>query len=79
MILNFFYINNVKPLESEDKGDIAKYLKAILLQIDALLHFVSACHSVDWIEYLTALEKIIKYFFARDLFYYSRLIPVNLA
>ena len=69
MVLNFFYINNVKPLESEDKGDIAKYLKAILLQIDALLLFVSACHSVDWIEYLTALEKIIKYFFARYLFY----------
>ena len=58
---------------------MAKYLKEILLQIDALLHFVSACRSGDWIEYLTALEKLIKYFFARDLFYYSRLIPVNLA
>ena len=58
---------------------MAKYLKEILLQIDALLHFVSACSSGDWIEYLTALEKVMKYFFARDLFYYSHPIPVNLA
>ena len=57
---------------------MAKYLREILLQIDALLYFVSACRSVDWIEYLTALEKLIKYFFAQDLFYYSCLIPVNL-
>ena len=69
----------MKPLENEDKGDMVQFLKENLLQIDMLLYFVSACRSGDWIKYLTALEKLIKYFFARDLFYYSHLIPVNLA
>ena len=30
--IELFYINNVKPLESEDKGDMAKYLNEIFSQ-----------------------------------------------
>ena len=32
-----------------------------------------------WVGYLSSLENIIKYFFARDLLNYARLIPVHLA
>ena len=73
------YENIVTSLQATDEGDMAQYLIEILKQIDCLLDFVSACRAGDWIKYLTALEKLIKYFFARDLFHYSRLIPVNLA
>ena len=74
-----FYVNNVKHLESENDGEMAMFLKEILRQIDCLLNFVSACRSGEWIEYLTALDTLVKYFFAKNLINYSRLIPVYLA
>ena len=52
--LESFYLNNVKSFESEDIGEMATFFKEILLQIDCLLNFVSACRSGDWIKYLTA-------------------------
>ncbi|CAB4023653.1 Hypothetical predicted protein [Paramuricea clavata] len=48
-----------------------------LEQVDSLLHIINACRSGDWEGYLAALENIIKYFFAHDL--YARLMPVHLA
>ena len=47
--------------------------------MESLLHLISTCRSGDWEGYLAALEIIIKYFFARDLLNYSRLMPVHLA
>ena len=48
-------------------------------EVESLLQFISACRSGDWEGYLAALENNIKYFFARDLFNYARLMPLYLA
>ena len=47
--------------------------------MECLLNFIGAFRSGDWIGYLAALEKMIKYFFAHDLLNYARLMPVHLA
>lgn len=75
-----WYAENVKPLE-EDKniGEFAQFLSEYLDQVESLLHFVSSCRSGDWQGYLASLENLIKYFFARDLLNYARLMPVHLA
>ena len=50
-----------------------------LNQVESVLHFISSCRSGDWEGFLYSLEKLIKYFFARDLLNYARLMPVYLA
>ena len=44
-----------------------------------LKNLVSSCRTGNWEGYLSSLENIIKYFFARDLLNYARLMPVHLA
>ena len=39
----------------------------------------SSCKIGDWNGYLAAVENMTKYFFARDLLNYARLMPVFLA
>ena len=47
-------------------------------QINRLLDLIHACRSADWERFLSALENNIKFFFARDLLNYARLMPVYL-
>ena len=65
--------------EGEDIGELAQFFIQYLEQVESLLHLISACRSGDWEGYLAALENLIKYFFARDLLNYARLMPVHLA
>ena len=44
-----------------------------------VLNIISACRSNDWLGYLNAIDKQLKYFFAHDLLNYARLMPVFLA
>lgn len=75
-----WYSENVKPLEDEkDIGEFAQFLTQYLYQVESLLHLISSCRSGDWEGYLSSLESLIKYFFARDLLNYARLMPVHLA
>lgn len=64
---------------SKRLGELAQFLSQCLEQVESLLYLISACHSVDWEGYLTALENIIKYFFTHDLLNYARLMPICLA
>ena len=75
-----WYAANIKPLE-DDKGigEFAQFLSQYLGQVESLLQLISCCHSGDWEGYLSSLENIIKYFFARDLLNYARLMPVHLS
>lgn len=75
-----WYAGNIKPCE-DDKGigEFAQFLLQYLGQVEILLHLISCCRSGDWEGYLVSLENIIKYFFARDLLNYARLMPVHLA
>ena len=41
--------------------------------------FISSCRTGNWEGYLSSLENIINYLFARDLLNYARLMPVHLA
>lgn len=75
-----WYSSNVKPLEeAEDLGEFAQFLTRYLNQVESLLHLISSCRSGDWEGYLSSLEDLTKYFFARDLLNYARLMPVHLA
>ena len=74
------YLENVKPLEEEKNlGELAQFLMQYLEQVESLMQLISACRSGDWEGYLAALENNIKYFFARDLLNYARLMPLHLA
>ena len=74
-----FYIINIKPREAQIAGELTKFLFAYVDQVENLLQFVSACRAGNWEEYLAALESMVKYFYARDLLNYARLMPVYLA
>ena len=75
-----WYLTNVKPHEQNDKpGGFAQYLLQYLNQVECLLNIISACRSNDWLGYLKAIDKQLKYFFAHDLLNYARLMPVFLA
>ena len=74
-----WYTENIKLNERENAGEQAQFMLEYLEQVDSLLCLISACRSGDWEGYLAALENIIKYFFARDLLNYARLMPVHLA
>ena len=75
-----WYSVNVKPLLDDDDntGELPQFLIQYLCWVESLLHFISSCCSGDWESYLSSLEDIIKYFFARDLFNYARLMSVHL-
>ena len=75
------YSGNVKPHEEagEDTPELAEFLTQYLEQVESLLCLASACRSRDWEGYLAALENLIRYFFARDLLNYARLMPIHLA
>ena len=71
-----WYSGNLKPLEQgQESGELGQFLTQYLEQVDNLLCLITACHSGDWEGYLAALENLIKYFFARDLLNYARLMP----
>ena len=74
------YAKNVKPLEEgKNIGELAQFFMQYLEQVESLLQLISACRLGDWESYLAALENNVKYFFARDLFNYARLMPLHLA
>ena len=61
-----WYSGNVKPQEEEkDIGEFAEFLSAYLEQKKYFMR--------------SSLKNLIKYFFARDLLNYARLMPVHLA
>ena len=62
-----------------EEGGLAQFLDSYSEQVENLLQIVSACRREDWEGYLAGLEGGNKYFFARDLFNYARLIPVHIA
>ena len=75
-----WYTENVKPLEDkQDIGEFAEFLLKYLEQVESILNFISSCRTDNWEGYLSSLENLIKYFFARDLLNYARLMPVHLA
>ena len=55
------------------------FLLKYLEQVESFLNLISSCLTGNWEGYLLSLENIIKYFFARDLLNYARLMPVHLA
>ena len=70
-----WYTENVKPLEDkQDIGEFAEFLLKYLEQVESILNFISSCQTGNWEEYLSSLENLIKYFFARDLLNYARLM-----
>lgn len=74
-----WYAGNIKPGEDrKEHGKLALFLLQYLEQVESILHLIGACCSADWEGYVAALENI-KYFFARDLLNYARLMPVHLA
>ena len=73
-----WYSEQVKPWEDKQQGELAQFFSLYLEQLEALLALVSACRASNWEGYLAALANIIKYFFARDLLNYARLMPVHL-
>ena len=63
-----WYAENVKPLEDkQDIGEFAECLLNYLEQVESFLNLISSCRTGNWEGYLSSLENIIKYFFARDL------------
>jgi len=78
--IHSWYSQKVKPQQADTgEGKLAHFLIQYLEQVESFLHLISSCRSGDWEGYLAALEGIIKYFFARDLLNYARLMPVHLA
>ena len=59
-------------------SEMAKFLDQYLEQINSLLHLIHACRSADWEAFLAALQNNIRFFFARDLLNYARMMPVYL-
>eukprot|EP00745_Piridium_sociabile_P026490 TRINITY_DN4236_c0_g2_i1.p3 TRINITY_DN4236_c0_g2~~TRINITY_DN4236_c0_g2_i1.p3 ORF type:complete len:188 (-),score=36.94 TRINITY_DN4236_c0_g2_i1:1928-2491(-) len=74
-----WYSENLKSVDGGGEGELAQFFTQYLEQVDSLLHLISSCRTGDWEGYLAALENLIKYFFARDLFNYARLMPIHLA
>ena len=74
------YREKVEPLEEErGLGELSQFLMQYLEQVESLLQLISACRTGDWEGYLAALENNIKYFFARDLINYARLMSLHLS
>ena len=63
-----WYAASIKPHENKKIiGEFAQFLTQYLDQVESLLQLISCCRSSNWEGYLSSLENIIKYFFARDL------------
>ena len=77
--IRLWYSENIKPSEMRKTGEFAQFLIRYLDQVESLLELISCCRSNDWEGYLSSLENLIKYLFARDLLNYARLMPVHLA
>ena len=62
--------NSVLVCSKDQKniGEFAEFLTQYLGQVES-----------DWEGYMSSLENLIKYYFARDLLNYARLMPVHLA
>ena len=73
------YISSVKPFEDQGFGELAAFLDSYIKQVETLLDLVFAARDGNWVGYLNALQNQVKYFFARDLYNYARLMPVHLA
>ena len=59
-------------------SEMAKFLDQYMEQVNSLLNLIRACRSADWEGFLAALENNIRFFFARDLLNYARMMPVYL-
>ena len=74
------YISSIQQkLNVSTNGSLSQYFDQYLDQLENLLQIISACRRGDWEGYLAALESAIKFFFAHDLFNYSRLMPHHIA
>ena len=60
-------------------GELGKFLKNYVTQVEALLHLVRATRQCDWSLFLSALEEQVKYYFAHDLYKYAKYVPLHLA
>ena len=66
-------------LTCSDGSEVGMFLVTYTQQVECLLNIIRACRQGDWEEYLAALDRQIKYFFAHDLYNYARLMPLHLA
>lgn len=72
------YQENVAVKEQEPEGGLAKYLDKVVTQVEVLLEMISSCRRVDLLANLNALKNQLKYYYSRDLYRYSRLMPVHI-
>jgi len=74
------YSEIIEPaMTRSDTNELGTFLVTYTQQVECLLNIIRACRQGDWEEYLAALDKQIKYFFAHDLYKYARLMPLHLA
>jgi len=74
------YSQSIEPaMTCSDGSEVGTFLVTYTQQVECLLNIIRACRQGDWEEYLAALDKQIKYFFAHDLYKYARLMPLHLA
>ena len=63
----------------QELGEMAHFLRSYMKQVESLLHLIRASRQGECELHLGALEENVKYYFAHDLYKYSRLVPVYLA
>ena len=63
----------------QELGEMVHFLRNYMKQVESLLHLIRTSRQGEWELHLGALEENVKYYFAHDLYKYSRLVPVYLA
>ena len=74
------YSERIEPaMTCSDGSEVGTFFVTYTQQAECLLNIIQACRQGDWEEYLAALDKQIKYFYAHDQYNYARLMPLHLA
>ena len=66
-------------LNSKSDRGVSTFLEKYIRQVGSLLYIIRACRQSNLIKFLSALDEQCKYFFARGLYNFARMIPVHLA
>ena len=62
------YSERIEPaMTCSDGSEVGTFFVMYTQQVECLLNIIRECRQGDWEEYLAALDKHIKYFFAHDL------------
>ena len=71
------YSERIEPaMTCSDGSEVDTFFVTYTQHVECLLNIIRACRQGDWEEYLAALDKQIKYFFANDLYNYAQLMPL---